>query len=262
MDQIITFEGYLNESNNHLHSHPYHQILVSISGLMTFQDQYAYSVLYGKHGVFIPAGFSHRAMQRSSQVFFRTIYFSCQDYQNIFPENSTYLPSKVTSFKSSSLFQELLKSVCFPNEEKPFPLFQHKKEPYMTTIRLLFLLLSKELETPSRIFLPQSDHPKLQPIIEYIEQSYDREISLQELEQNFFMSHRTISRLFQQEIQMTPFQYIQLRRIFQSTILLATTRLSILQISLKVGYQSLSSFYQAFQKIIGQSPKAYRNSQK
>ena len=57
-----------------------------------------------------------------------------------------------------------------------------------------------------------------------------------------------------------PLDFINSTRIEKACTLLKSTEKSILSISEQVGYHSISSFNRYFIKVMGVSPRAYRNS--
>ncbi len=72
------------------------------------------------------------------------------------------------------------------------------------------------------------------------------------------LSARNLTRLFMTEVGMTPKQFAVFVRISEAKRLLKSTRLTITDISLEVGYQSLSKFIGAFQKNTGVLPSEFR----
>ena len=56
----------------------------------------------------------------------------------------------------------------------------------------------------------------------------------------------------------TPHRYLQRRRIERAMFLLRTSRRSVTEICLDVGFGSLGTFSRTFSGIVGESPSAYR----
>lgn len=84
-------------------------------------------------------------------------------------------------------------------------------------------------------------------------------ISISEIARQSGLSQRNFSRLFRQETGLTPKNYLILQRIEKAKTLLNETRLTITDISLEVGYNSLSKFIETFRKIEGILPSDFRN---
>jgi AraC-like DNA-binding protein len=68
------------------------------------------------------------------------------------------------------------------------------------------------------------------------------------------------SRSFKAAFGETPHQYLLTRRIERAKHLLRSTSLSVTEVSLEVGCQSLGSFSAAFKRIVGVTPSDYRKS--
>jgi AraC-like DNA-binding protein len=65
---------------------------------------------------------------------------------------------------------------------------------------------------------------------------------------------------FKKTFRMTVLDYILHFRVTQAQRLLATTEQSVLEIALQTGFNSTSSFYAAFRRYAGYSPRYYRQS--
>lgn len=72
------------------------------------------------------------------------------------------------------------------------------------------------------------------------------------------VSHGHLCRLMKQQLHMTPQQYITKLRMNYAARLLSNSSYSVLDISLKCGYSSLSHFITTFKKIHGVVPHNYR----
>ncbi len=71
-------------------------------------------------------------------------------------------------------------------------------------------------------------------------------------------SLRNFNRLFLKETGMNPKDFILLKRIKAAKNLLLSTRLSVTEIGLEVGYNSISKFIEAFKRLEGTLPSTYR----
>jgi AraC-like DNA-binding protein len=68
------------------------------------------------------------------------------------------------------------------------------------------------------------------------------------------------SRSFRDAFGETPHQYLLTRRMERAKHLLRSSSLSVTEISLEVGFQSLGSFSAAFKRIVGATARDYRRS--
>lgn len=71
-------------------------------------------------------------------------------------------------------------------------------------------------------------------------------------------SHHFI-RVFTRYMEVTPYQYILIRKIEKAKILLLDETISISSIAYELSFQSYSNFINAFKKITGTTPESFRN---
>ncbi|MEG4226805.1 AraC family transcriptional regulator [Microcoleus sp. N9_B2] len=103
------------------------------------------------------------------------------------------------------------------------------------------------------------DPSKLQIVIDYINDYLNRDLHLGELANLVQMSPYYFTRLFKQSTGITPHQYVTKCRIDQAKLLLKQPEFSIAYISQQVGFHDQSHFSKTFGKIVGLTPKKYRD---
>jgi AraC family transcriptional regulator len=104
------------------------------------------------------------------------------------------------------------------------------------------------------------DSGKLQIVINYINDYLNRDLHLAELAKLVQISPYYFGRLFKQSTGITPHQYVTQCRIEKAKQLLKIADLSIAYISQQVGFHDQSHFSKTFCKIVGVTPKKYRDS--
>ncbi|MEG4818123.1 helix-turn-helix transcriptional regulator [Microcoleus sp. K5-D4] len=114
-------------------------------------------------------------------------------------------------------------------------------------------------KTKMRDFEGGLDPHKLQIVIDYINEYIHRDLHLSELANLVQMSPYYFGRLFKQSIGVTPHQYVIQCRIEKAKQLLKRQDLSITYISQQVGFHDQSHFSKTFSKIVGLTPKKYRD---
>lgn len=97
--------------------------------------------------------------------------------------------------------------------------------------------------------------------VEYIRQNYARNISLEELANRAYLSPTYFSRVFKECTGRTIPQYIRDLRVGEACRLLTESQMPVAEIAGKVGYNDMSSFYDAFRKVTRLSPGQYRRRQ-
>lgn len=98
----------------------------------------------------------------------------------------------------------------------------------------------------------------VQKVIEYIRAHLGEDLSLKQLAAIVYLSPSHLIRLFREETQHSPHEYIVLMRMDRAKYLLKTTTIPIKNIAFEVGYRSESSFSGAFTERIGISPRKFR----
>lgn len=92
----------------------------------------------------------------------------------------------------------------------------------------------------------------------FIDEHFDQPLSLDELAQRAYLSRYHFIRLFRRHFYETPHQYLTRKRLDQAKYLLANSPLSITDICLAVGFESVGSFSALFHKTVGWAPSVYR----
>ena len=93
-----------------------------------------------------------------------------------------------------------------------------------------------------------------------LDQSYDTPITIDDLSREAALSPYHLIRTFRRAYKQTPHQYLVRQRIARAKELLRNSDLSITEICVAVGYESMGSFSTLFRKVAGVSPSAYRSS--
>lgn len=101
-------------------------------------------------------------------------------------------------------------------------------------------------------------HETLRYARRYLEHHYDTPITIEQLSREVGFSPYYFIRRFRRAYRQTPHQYLIQLRIAKAKELLRTTDLSITEICVSVGFESLGSFSTLFSKAAGISPSAYR----
>jgi len=95
-------------------------------------------------------------------------------------------------------------------------------------------------------------------LLEFINNNLDKKISLDLLEAEFFVNKYYLSHTFKRTTGFTVMEYITYKRIIWAMDLLVAGE-PALGVALTVGFNDYSTFYKAFKKIAGVSPREYSN---
>jgi AraC-like DNA-binding protein len=163
--------------------------------------------------------------------------------------NGCESPAKVA--EASQLAKELLFHLLIHPETKAGK----------ALIDTLLVTLSETLETA--VEAKAVDHlsarvkdPRLLRAIEYLEANYKEAVSMEQVARHSGLGLRTLNRLFLEEISLSPKQVVTLHRIEEAKRLLKK-RMSVTDVALEVGYQSLSQFIHNFRNATGMLPSDF-----
>ena len=94
--------------------------------------------------------------------------------------------------------------------------------------------------------------------MEYIEEHYSHDISLDDLTEITFISKSHLIRLFKKETNYPPLHFINRTRIVRSLYLLMRCDDSISTISKQIGFKSTYAYISFFKKLTGYTPEQFR----
>ncbi len=133
-------------------------------------------------------------------------------------------------------------------------------------IKQTFLTLENMCEYILKQLNPQADNDiengnckdLFRQILLYIEDNYNKEISLKELSKQFNISMPYLSSLFKKEVGINYCEYLTQLRMTRSASLLGNINLTIEEICCLVGYNDYYYFNKVFKKHFNVSPGRYR----
>ncbi|SFE78074.1 two-component system, response regulator YesN [Paenibacillus catalpae] len=100
----------------------------------------------------------------------------------------------------------------------------------------------------------------IETVKQLIQQDYDKELELTELSEKVFLNPSYLSTLFKQEMGQTITQYVlQLRMMKAKELLKKRLDLKVYEVGEQVGYPDSIYFNKVFKKMVGVTPKEYRN---
>lgn len=94
--------------------------------------------------------------------------------------------------------------------------------------------------------------------IAHMRESYSEPLSLADIARSAMLSRFHFSRVFLAATGVSPGRFLSAVRIYEAKRMLASTSLSVTDISLAVGYNSLGSFTNRFTESVGLSPSRFR----
>ncbi|WP_128378651.1 GlxA family transcriptional regulator [Streptomyces cavernae] len=131
------------------------------------------------------------------------------------------------------------------------------------TARMSVMPLEREGGQAQFIVHPQPPAPAgsaLEPLLEWLEENAERELSLEDMAARAGMSTRTLNRRFREQTGTTPLQWLHRARVRRAQLLLETTDDPVERIAVRTGFGSPTAFRDRFKRVVGTSPQAYRRA--
>jgi|SRR5699024_6267674 len=103
-------------------------------------------------------------------------------------------------------------------------------------------------------------HQEIDAVITYIHQNIHNPISLSDLANHVAYSPFHFTRIFKEQIGISPLYYVSSLRLQKAKDMLLKTNLTVRDIGLEVGQQSLGTFTTRFTERVGQTPSQFRKA--
>lgn len=103
------------------------------------------------------------------------------------------------------------------------------------------------------------NNPHLKNAVFYIESNYQENITLDSITKAVSINHSTLTRLFKEELGVTPIEYLWQYRITVAKKHLEFTNLPVKYISVRCGFKTIQHFSRKFEKYTNNTPTTFRN---
>lgn len=127
-------------------------------------------------------------------------------------------------------------------------------------LQTIFLLL----QYSKKVAVPETEKvsDKIKNVLDYIELHYSETITVSQLAKLCYFSDYHFMRFFKKHMNMTCVEYINNLRLEKAVELFEKGNLSIMEVSLSVGFHNLSYFHRAFKKKYRMTPLSFINDLK
>lgn len=130
---------------------------------------------------------------------------------------------------------------------------------YVETKGLIMLLLSRFLTTDQQhAAVAQKIPAKILDAMNYMQVNLHETITVEMLAARAGLNVNYFSRLFLRYTGMRPLVFLQVTRVERAQLLIVTAGLSLSEIAVETGFESLSYFSHIFKKVTGQSASRYK----
>jgi len=126
----------------------------------------------------------------------------------------------------------------------------------------LMFLIGDLLRTHARLIPHEhAELPRLKRAIDFMDSAFLTNPPLDEVARHSHMAANTFHRLFKKAMGLTPFQYMERKRLNQAHRLLGDARLSVKEVAELSGYENPLYFSRVFRHHFGSPPSAFRRTQ-
>ena len=119
-------------------------------------------------------------------------------------------------------------------------------------------LLSRFLNSAEKVFL--SEDSRIDKALRYIRENIGRKISIGDLSDRCFLSDDHFTRLFKQEMNDTPIDYINRKKIENAQLMLVINDTPVKDIACSLAFENIPYFNRLFKQLVGKTPTQYRES--
>jgi YesN/AraC family two-component response regulator len=187
-----------------------------------------------------------------NSVFFESISSSFLFY-SLFPEQQISSDVHISG-SSYSVFGELF--------NKMYLEFTNRERGYINIIRAyvteLIVKIFRKMESSQSKDVSTNQKQVVNSTLSYLRKNYQKQISLDELAAEVFLSKDYFSRLFRETTGMPTSAFLQKIRVEEACNLLSTTNIAIKDVAQQCGFHDIKYFYSIFKKLTGETPRQYR----
>lgn len=248
------------------HSHNYYEFYIFLEGDVSIKIGEREYPLKSGDMVLIPPKLRHRAVIHSDdKPYRRFVFWISAKYCNKLLEASpdyVYLMQHVQVQKDYIFHNDLMTFNSI--QSKVFQLLEElhanrfgKEARLSLCVNELILHLNRVVYEQKNAQSPREEMHLYENLMNYIEGHLEEDLSLERLAGEFYVSKYHISHLFKEHIGLSTHQYITKKRLaaVKDAIL---GNINISEAYLMFGFQDYSSFYRAFKKEFGMSPREYK----
>ena len=215
----------------------------------------------------IPAFVTH---SYESDSLFALYYIHVYDEQNLFERLS--FPFQVAASEYDKILINRLLEInpgrevkrSDPESYDNFPtlmqyIARNEQFPFYNIVEtkgILMQIFSRFLEYAN--FKKEISDKRIVKAVRYIRENIDKNIQIEELASVCCLSKDHFIRLFKKDMQCTPIQYVNQKKIEKAQLMLVIGEKSIKDIAYDLSFENIPYFYRLFQKITGMPPCQYK----
>lgn len=215
----------------------------------------------------IPENFPHITVSDGENAnFWEYVFFDMKSIvEELFPGNPVYQSRVIESLNKSAFISDEKKDKAIADIiNLMIDEAKNKKPYYQKKISLQLKALIIELVRKCDVSLEEEQPVKgtnmaqIAAALDYINKNYDKQIKAIELANICSMSETHFRRIFEEYINMSPMDYVNLIRIQRACDLMKKTNDSMDLVAVKCGFSTTSTFNRNFKKYLNTSPYQWK----
>ena len=263
---------YYSDTRHHnvdLHTHDYYEFYFYMEGDVEFEIGKTRQVLRPGDFVVVPPFTSHRAFVRDySLPYRRFVFWISSDFALQLSQrfsDFSFLPEYMKKTGHRSIFHNdpvsfnaILSKILQLLEEIHS---SHFGKESVIEIRVEDLLMHLCRTVHERVTASSSGQrmPLYEQVMAYIDENPEQDITLDSLSERFFVSKYHIAHTFKEHMGISVRQYLLKKRLSACRdALLMNEKIS--EVCLTLGFKDYPSFFRAFRREYGMSPREYREA--
>lgn len=248
----------------HLHSHSFYEVIYCRGGsnieYLVGTDRYR---LQRGDIVIVPPGVSHRPLlpEMMTEPYKRyVLWINAQFAKNVtelFPVLRTYDVSGSSLIRTAGTRWEFLGDLFRSGVQEAEAGTPESEALVVANTVTLMAQLHRAITQDGSTALSAERPELLDKILAYVERHLSEKITLEDVARQFWISQSTVSQVFRQKMDVSFYRCVTQRRLIAAKTLISEG-IGLEEVSTRTGFADYSTFYRAFKKEYGISPRQYR----
>lgn len=245
------------------HYHDFDKVIIFIKGRISYMIEGRSYELQPHDIVLVNQNHIHKPFIDTTEPYERIIIYISRDFINAYKtedydlsycfkkakEDSSYV-LRIPQGKNHPLLESTTKLAhSFHDVE-----YANQLKQQLDVLEFMIHLNRASLQERFTYVSTSSHNQKILDIMDYINEHLSEDISINSIAEHFYISRYYMMRTFKEETGYTVLDYITTKRMVLAKKLIEA-KLPLTEIALDCGYNGYSTFFRAFKKFYGKSPK-------